>query len=156
MDTRFFNLSNVDEKVFNFALQSFQNNNLYDLMKNNEKMALFVVKEQLNHFNITKVNKECKDPLAWWRAHEVLFSYVAFVAPHLLGNIGFQTEVEILFNNIGIYTNMWHSWLGIYNLKMFINIYNNWLVVECVGGLASIASHGNGRNFNERKWKCNC
>jgi hypothetical protein len=147
----FLNSSNVDEKVFNFALQSFQNSNLYDLIKNNEKMTLFVVKEQLNHFNITKVNKECKDPLAWWRAHEVLFSYAAFVAPHLLRNIGFQIEVEILLNNIGIYTNMWHFWLGINNLKIFINIYNNWLVVACVGGLASIAGHGTGRNFNERK-----
>ncbi len=116
---------NVNEKVLNFALRSFQNNNLYGLVKNNEKMTLFVVKEQLNHFNVTKVNKECKDPLAWWRAHEVLFSYVTFVAPHLLGNIGFQIEVEISFNNIDIYTNMWHSWLGIDNLKMFMNIYNN-------------------------------
>jgi hypothetical protein len=68
----FLNSSNVDEKVLNFALQSSQNNNLYNLMKNNEKMILFMVKEQLNHFNITKVNKECKDPLAWWRAQKLM------------------------------------------------------------------------------------
>jgi hypothetical protein len=77
VDTSLTNSSNVNEKVINFALQSSQNNNLYDLMKNNEKMTLFVIKEQLNHFNITKVNEECKDPLAWWRAHEVFISYVA-------------------------------------------------------------------------------
>jgi hypothetical protein len=49
-----------------------------------------------------------------------IYFLCCFVAPHLLRNIGFKTEVEILFNNIGIYTNMWHSWLGIDNLKMFI------------------------------------
>jgi hypothetical protein len=42
-------------------------------------MALFVVKEQLNHFNIAKVNKECKYSLAWWRTREVFFFNVAFI-----------------------------------------------------------------------------
>jgi hypothetical protein len=39
---------------------------LYDLMENIEKMVLLVVKEQLNHYIIRKVNdEECKNLLAW-------------------------------------------------------------------------------------------
>ncbi len=54
---------------------------LYDVMDMDEDMALLVVKEQLTHFKIKKVIKEeCKDPLAWWKAHEVVqFSYAWFV-----------------------------------------------------------------------------
>jgi hypothetical protein len=41
-------------------------------MKTNEEMATIVVKKQLSHFLIKKViDEECKNPLAWWRLHEV-------------------------------------------------------------------------------------
>jgi hypothetical protein len=41
-------------------------------MDMDEDMALLVVKKQLTHFKIKKVTKEeCKDLLAWWKAHEV-------------------------------------------------------------------------------------
>ncbi len=44
-------------------------------------MVLSIVKEQLNHYMIRKVNvDEGKDPLAWWKLHERQFSNVAFVA----------------------------------------------------------------------------
>jgi len=44
-------------------------------------MALSIVKEQLNHYMIRKVNDdEGKDPLTWWKFHERQFSNVAFVA----------------------------------------------------------------------------
>jgi hypothetical protein len=43
----------------------------YDLIKIDEEMALSVVKKQLNHFRIKKIMKECKDPLAWWRTHDI-------------------------------------------------------------------------------------
>jgi hypothetical protein len=49
-------------------------------------MALSVVKGQLTHLKIKKVNdEECKDPLAWWKTHKLQFSYVGFVAQKILG-----------------------------------------------------------------------
>jgi hypothetical protein len=52
----------------------------YDLMEINEDMAFSIVKEQLTHFRIHKViETECKDPLAWCKAHEQKNSYVGFV-----------------------------------------------------------------------------
>jgi hypothetical protein len=49
-------------------------------------MALLVVKGQLTHLSIKKVNEgECKDPLAWWKTHKLQFSYVGFVAQQILG-----------------------------------------------------------------------
>jgi hypothetical protein len=39
---------------------------LYDLMETIEKMVLLMVKEQLNHYIIRKVNDgKCKNLLAW-------------------------------------------------------------------------------------------
>jgi hypothetical protein len=44
---------------------------LYDLLETEEEMASLVVKKQLNLFWIKKVvDKECKDPLVWWKLHE--------------------------------------------------------------------------------------
>jgi hypothetical protein len=79
-------------------------------------MALSMVKEQLNHFRIKKVTKEeCKDPLAWWKTHEIQFSYVGFVTQQILGIVGSQIEAKRVFSIAGICTNPQHSWLGIEN-----------------------------------------
>jgi hypothetical protein len=41
-------------------------------METKEKMALLIVKKQLNHFQVKKMMEEkCKNPLAWWIMHEV-------------------------------------------------------------------------------------
>jgi hypothetical protein len=43
-------------------------------MESDDDMALSMVKEQLIHFKIKKVNeKECKYPLVWWRNLKVPF-----------------------------------------------------------------------------------
>jgi hypothetical protein len=76
-------------------------------MEIDEDMALSVVKEQLTHFKIKKViEDECKDSLAWWRAHEVHYSYVGFVAPQILDIVGSQVETERVFNIASICTNL--------------------------------------------------
>jgi hypothetical protein len=55
-------------------------------MEIDEDMTLLVVMEQLTHFKMKKIiEEECKDPLAWWRAHEVHYSYVGFVAQQNFG-----------------------------------------------------------------------
>jgi hypothetical protein len=55
-------------------------------MESDGDMVLSVVKGHLTHVKITKVNEEeCKDPLAWWKTHELQFSYVGFVAQQILG-----------------------------------------------------------------------
>jgi hypothetical protein len=49
-------------------------------------MGLSVLKGQPTDLKIRKVNEEeCKDPLAWWKTHKLQFSYVGFVAQHILG-----------------------------------------------------------------------
>ncbi len=98
-------------------------------------MALLVVKEQLTHFRIKKVNEEeCKDPLAWWRTHEVHFSYVGFIARQIMGIVGFQIEAKRVFSIASICTNLWHFYLGMDNFQMLINIYKNWPNDANVGG----------------------
>ncbi len=85
------------------------------------------VKEQLTHFKVKKVtNDECKDPLAWWRAQEGHLSYVGFIAHQILGIVGWQIEVDRVFNIASICMNLHCSRLGTKNLEMFINIYKNW------------------------------
>jgi hypothetical protein len=82
----------------------------------------------LNHFRFKKVTKEkAKNPLEWWRVHEVEFSYV-----------GSHIEVERVFIVAGICTNLQHSRLGINNIEMLINIYKNWSNDVRVEGLASM------------------
>jgi hypothetical protein len=52
-------------------------------------MTTLVVKKQLNHFKVMKVMKEeAKNPLEWWRVHEVQFSNVGFVAQQILRIVG--------------------------------------------------------------------
>ncbi len=55
-------------------------------METKEEMASLIAKEQLNHF---QVKKWCKNPLAWWKMHEVRFPYVEFVAQQNIGNCWF-------------------------------------------------------------------
>jgi hypothetical protein len=64
---KYLNTNDVSVQTSRFASQSIEPTSLYDLIKTNEKMALSMVKEQLNHFRIKKIIEECKDPLAWWK-----------------------------------------------------------------------------------------
>ncbi len=91
------NPTNASEKnAGGSASQSSQCSSLYDVMDMDEDMALSVVKEQLIHFMITKVTKEeCKDPLAWWKAHEVQFSYVKVWSPTNLGDCWFPNRGKV-------------------------------------------------------------
>ncbi len=92
---KFLNPINLSERVLNFALKSSQSTSFYDLIEIDEDMALSMVKEQFTHFKIKKgIEEECKDPLAWWRAHEVHYSYVGVVARQILSIVGSQIEEE--------------------------------------------------------------
>ncbi len=101
------NPTNASERnVGGSTFQSSQCSSLYDAMDMDEDMALSVVKEQLTHFTIKKViEEECKDPLAWWKAHEVQFSYVRFVTYQILEIVGSQIEAGWVFNIAIICTN---------------------------------------------------
>lgn len=93
--TQIFNANVASEKTPRCTLESTKKRSLYDIMENNEEMVLFMIKEQLDHFRITKLNKECKDPLAW-RDHEVQFFYVEFVTIQILGIVELQIETRSL------------------------------------------------------------
>jgi hypothetical protein len=72
---KYLNPSDVSFRAPSFASQSIEPTSFYDFIETNEEMTLSMVKEQLNHFRIKIVTEEdCKDPLAWWRTHEVQFS----------------------------------------------------------------------------------
>jgi hypothetical protein len=94
--TQFFNPNVASEKTPRCTLESTKKTSLYDIMENNEEMVLFMIKEQLDHFRITKLNEEeRKDPLAW-RDHEVQFFYVEFVTIQILGIVELQIETRSL------------------------------------------------------------
>jgi hypothetical protein len=136
---KFLNPTNVSERIPNFALESSQSSSLYDFMEIDEDMALLVVMEQLTHLKMKKIiEEECKDPLAWWRAHEVHYSYVGFVVQQILGIVGFQIDVKRVFNIASICTNVQRFRLGIDNLEMLVNICKNWPNDACVGGFPSM------------------
>jgi hypothetical protein len=50
-------------------------------VESDDDMALLMVKEQLTHFKTKKINeKECKDPLTWWKTHPwCIFLMLGFV-----------------------------------------------------------------------------
>jgi hypothetical protein len=55
-------------------MSNYEGPSLYDLMEIDEKMVLSMVKEQLNHYKIRKVNDgKCKNSLASWKVHESQF-----------------------------------------------------------------------------------
>jgi hypothetical protein len=76
-------------------------------MKSVDDMALSMVKEQLTHLRTKKVDEEeFKNLMAWWKTHEVQFSYVGFVAIQILGIMGFHIEAKRIFNIVNICTNL--------------------------------------------------
>jgi hypothetical protein len=88
---KYLNPSDVSVRAPSFASQSIEPTSFYDFIKTNEEVTLSILKEQLNHFRIKIVtDEECKDPIAWWRTHEVQFSYVWFVARQLSGIVDSQ------------------------------------------------------------------
>jgi hypothetical protein len=106
-------------------------------METSEEMALLIVKEQLNCFWVKKmIEEECKNPLAWWKVHEV--PYVGFAAQQILGIVGSHIETKSFFNIEGIFTNLKCFQVGIENLKMLVNIYEDWLDDVHVESLTSI------------------
>jgi hypothetical protein len=60
----------------------------------------------LNHFKFKKVIEEGKNPLEWWRVHEVQFLYVGFVIQQILGIVGTHIELEKNFSVGSICTNL--------------------------------------------------
>jgi hypothetical protein len=68
---KYLNSNDVSVEAPSFASQSIEPTSLYDLIETNEEMTLSMGKEQLNHFRMKKITEECKDPLAWWKTHEI-------------------------------------------------------------------------------------
>jgi hypothetical protein len=66
-----------------------------------------LVKRELLVFKKYQLDvKDIKYPLQWWQKHEAMFPIVGFLAPQILGVVGFQIEIEK--NNL---------WLEYLNLK---------------------------------------
>jgi hypothetical protein len=50
----------ISLKVPSSTSQAIESNSMYDLMKTNEDMALYIVKEKLTHFKILKITWPCE------------------------------------------------------------------------------------------------
>ncbi len=53
----------------------------------------------------------CVDPFAWWKTHEGQFPSVGILAKQVLGILGFQIEIEIMFGLVGVLTTSRHCHL---------------------------------------------
>jgi hypothetical protein len=63
------------------------------------------VKQELACFkNLLLVVKFGEDPLKWWKAHEVQFLVIGYLACQILGIVRSQIEVEQFFSIVGILT----------------------------------------------------
>lgn len=70
----FLNPSDLSAKAPSFTSQNVETISFYDFMEIDEEMKSSTVNEQLNHFKVKKfIEEEVKDPLEWWKVHEVQF-----------------------------------------------------------------------------------
>jgi len=46
----------------------------------------------------------CANPLIWWKTHEGQFPNVGFLGKQVLGILGFQIEIEKMFNLTNVLT----------------------------------------------------
>jgi hypothetical protein len=63
-----------------------------------------------------------KNPLVWWSQHVMEFSCVFFLACQILGIVGSQSDIESIFNVVGLITNLQQSKLEIEILDHMIFI----------------------------------
>jgi hypothetical protein len=65
------------------------------------------VQQELSCFKILLlVAKSCEDPLKWWKAHEVQFLVIGYLACQILGIVKSQIEVKQFFSIVGILTRL--------------------------------------------------
>jgi hypothetical protein len=57
--------------------------------------------------------------VAWWKTHEVHFSYVGFVAWQIIGIVGFHIEAKRIFNIVDICSSLWFAHLA-------------WIILKCL------------------------
>jgi hypothetical protein len=68
----------------------------------------------------------CANPFVGWKTHEGQFLNVGFFAKQVFGILGFQIEIEKMFNLIGVLRTLEPSYLQVQNLDKIITIINNW------------------------------
>ncbi len=70
--------------------------------------------------------KDIKCPLQWWQKHEAMFLTIRFLAQQILGIVGSQIEIEMIFYLTEILTNLKKCCLQIENLEKLIFVSKNW------------------------------
>ncbi len=69
--------------------------------------------------------KDIKCPFKWWEEYEIMFPIVGFLVPKILGIVGLEIEMEMIFSLIRILTNLRRSRLQLDNLKKFMFVNKN-------------------------------
>ncbi len=69
--------------------------------------------------------KDIKCPLEWWAKLESMFPTMASFTHQILGNIGFQTEIERVFSLARILTNLKRCFLQSNNFNKLIFVNKN-------------------------------
>jgi hypothetical protein len=89
------------------------------------ELAKEVISRKLLIFKRYKVDvKEIKHIFQWWEKYESMFLIVSFLACQILGIVGSQIEIEIIYFLIGILTNLKRC-LQLQNLEKLIFVNKN-------------------------------
>lgn len=102
-------------------------NSLFGSTASNDEAIVGHLKAELSLFRRLHIDpKDCENPLAWWKDHEVQFPNVGFLARQILGIVGTQVETERIFSVVGLITAARRRHIGPDNLNKLVLIRENW------------------------------
>jgi hypothetical protein len=85
-----------------------------------------LVKRELLIFKRYQLDvKDIKCLVQWWQKHEAMFPTIRFLAQQILGIVGSQIKIEMIFYLAETFTNLRRCCLQIENLKKLIFVRKN-------------------------------
>jgi hypothetical protein len=69
--------------------------------------------------------KDIKCLFKWWEEYEIMFPTIGFLVHKILGIVGLEIEMEMIFSLARILTNLRRSRLQLDNLEKFIFVNKN-------------------------------
>jgi hypothetical protein len=111
----------VDERV-----EEDMNLDIFEMITNTSEPTTELVNRELMIFRHYKLNVEdIRCPLHWWEKHGNMFPIVGFCVRQILGIIGSQIEIEIIFSLPRILTSIRKCHLQLENLDKLIFVSKN-------------------------------
>jgi hypothetical protein len=92
----------VDERV-----KEDRSLDIFEMTTNTSEPTTKLINKELLIFRHYQVDvKDIKCPLQWWEKQENMFSTIGFCARQILGIVGSQIEIEIIFSIAGIFASL--------------------------------------------------